>query len=174
MTEIVPRLSHVSVLWAPSEGTVAANYYKEYEAAARALKVQLQSLEVDRDQPDVERAFQAAAAARAGGMITITNAGLFLKQKMIAALAIKNRLPTMFQGNTWVDSGGLISYATDEFDALRRSATYVDKILKGARPADLPVEQSSKYEMVVNLRTAKQIGLTIPQIVMARADRVIR
>ena len=174
MTEIVPRLSHVAVLWAPSEGTAAANYYKEYEVASRALKVQLQSLEVDRDEPDVERAFQSAAAARASGVITITNAGLFLKQKMIAALAIKNRLPTMFQGSTWVDAGGLISYATDEFDALRRTAAYVDKILKGAKPADLPVEQSSKYEMVVNLRTAKQIGLTIPQIVMARADRVIK
>jgi putative tryptophan/tyrosine transport system substrate-binding protein len=173
MTEVAPRLSRVAVLWAPKDRSGAVSY-KEYEAASHALKIQLQSLEVDRDEPDVERAFQSAAAARASGVITITNAGLFLKQKMIAALAIKNRLPTMFQGSTWVDSGGLISYATDEFDALRRAATYVDKILKGAKPADLPVEQSSKYEMVVNLRTAKQIGLTIPQIVMARADRVIR
>ena len=173
MTEIVPRASRVAVLWAPNDRTGAISY-KEYEVASRALKVQLQSLEVDRDEPDVERALQSAAAARASGVITITNAGLFLKQKMIAALAIKNRLPTMFQGSTWVDAGGLISYATDEFDALRRAATYADKILKGAKPADLPVEQSTKYEMVVNLRTAKQIGLTIPQIVMARADRVIR
>ena len=170
MTEVVPRLSQFAVLY----DQTGAAHYKEYEAASRALKVQLQSLAVDGDEPDVERAFQAAAAARAGGLITITSAGLFLKQKMIAALAIKNRLPTMFQGSRWVDAGGLISYATDDFDALRRGATYVDKILKGAKPADLPVEQSTKYEMVVNLRTAKQIGLTIPQIVMARADRVIR
>ena len=173
MTEVVPRFSRVAVLWAPNDRTGAVSY-KEYEAASRVLKVQLQSLEVDQHEPDVERAFQAAAAARASGVITITNAALFLKQKMIATLAIKNRLPTMFQGSTWVDAGGLISYSTDEFDALRRAATYVDKILKGAKPADLPVEQSTKYEMVVNLRTAKQIGLTIPQIVMARADRVIR
>jgi putative tryptophan/tyrosine transport system substrate-binding protein len=174
MTEVVPRLSRVGVLWAPKDTGASAANYKEYAAAAHGLKVQLQSLEVDRDEPDVERAFQAAAAARASGVITITNAGLFLKQKIVAALAIKNRLPTMFQGSTWVDAGGLISYSTDELDALRRAARFVDKILKGAKPNDLPVEQSSKYEMVVNLKTAKQIGLTIPPIVMARADRVIR
>ena len=173
MTELVPRVSSIAVLWATNEQASAASY-KENEGASRVLKVQLQSLEVDQHEPDVERAFQTAAAARASGVITITNAALFLKQKMIAALAIKNRLPTMFQGSTWVDAGGLISYSTDEFDALHRAATYVDKILKGAKPADLPVEQSTKYEMVVNLRTAKQIGLTIPPIVMARANRVIR
>lgn len=87
---------------------------------------------------------------------------------------MKNRMPTMFQGSTWVDAGGLMSYSTNDMDPLRRAATYVDKILKGAKPADLPVEQPTKYEMVVNLKTAKQIGLTIPQKVLVRADRVIK
>jgi putative ABC transport system substrate-binding protein len=129
---------------------------------------------VEGRDPNVDQAIKAAADARVGGFITITNAALFVKQKVIAALAIKNRLPTMFQGSTWVESGGLMSYSTDEFDALRRAATYVDKILKGVKPAELPVEQSTKYEMVINIKTANQIGLAIPPIVMARADRVIR
>jgi putative ABC transport system substrate-binding protein len=173
MTEVVPRTSRIAVLWTPHDRAAAVNY-KEYEATARALKVQLQSLEVERDEPDIGRAFQSAAKARASGVITITTAALFLKQKLIAALAIKNRLATMFQGSAWVDSGGLMSYSTNDFDAFRRAATYVDKILKGAKPADLPVEQSTKYELVVNLKTAKEIGLTIPPIVLARADRVIK
>jgi putative tryptophan/tyrosine transport system substrate-binding protein len=87
---------------------------------------------------------------------------------------VTNRLPTMFQGSTWVDAGGLMSYSTNDIDALRRAATYVDKILKGAKPADLPVERPTKYEMVINLKTASQIGLTIPQRVLVRADRVIK
>jgi putative tryptophan/tyrosine transport system substrate-binding protein len=107
-------------------------------------------------------------------VITITSAPLFLKQKLIADLSIKNRLPTMFQGSTWVDSGGLMSYSTNDLDATRRAATYVDKILKGTKPVNLPVEQSIRYEMVINLKTAKQIGLTIPPNVLARADRVIK
>lgn len=171
LTEVVPRLSQVAVLWTPQD-RAATSSFKEYEAAARTLNVQLQSLEVRRDQPDIEGAFQAAAKARAGAVMTITTATLFIKQKIIADLAIKNRLPTMFQGTTWVDSGGLMSYSTHEFDAFRRAATYVDKIFKGARAADLPVELSTKYELVINLKTAKQIGLTIPPIVMTRADRV--
>jgi putative tryptophan/tyrosine transport system substrate-binding protein len=151
---------------------IVRSFRRQY-ATARALKVQLQSLEVDRDELDIDRAFQAAANARASGVITITNAALFLKQRVITGLAIKRRLPIIFQGSTWVDAGGLMSYSTNEFDAFRRAATYVDNILKGAKPADLPVEQSTKYEMVVNLKTAKQIGLTIPLIVLARADRLI-
>jgi ABC-type uncharacterized transport system substrate-binding protein len=173
LTEVVPRLSRVAVLWTPNDRSAAINF-REYEAAARALKVQLQSVEGRREDPDVEAAFQTAVKARAGALITITTATLLLKQKQIADLAVKNRLPTMFQGSTWVDAGGLMSYSTNDIDALRRAATYVDKILKGAKPADLPVEQPTKYEMVVNLKTAKQIGLTIPQKVLVRADRVIK
>ena len=173
LTEIVPRLSHVAVLMSVNDQASTTNY-REYEAAARALKVNLKAMEVDRNEPDIESAFQSFAATRVSAVITITSAPLFVKQKLIADLAIKNRFPTMFQGSTWVDSGGLMSYSTNDLDATRRAATYVDKILKGPRPMNLPVEQSIKYEMVINLKTAKQIGLTIPPSVLARADRVIR
>lgn len=173
LTEVVPRISRVGVLWTPNERTATINF-KEYESTASALKLQLQSLEVRVEDPDVETAFQTAAKARANALITITTASLFLKQRQIADLAVKHRLPTMFQGSTWVDAGGLISYSTNDTDALHRAATYVDKILKGAKPADLPVERPTKYEMVINLTTAKKIGLTIPQKVLVRADRVIR
>ena len=125
-------------------------------------------------KPDLENAFQTAIKARAGAIITITNANLYLQQKRIADLAIKNRLPSLFQGSTWVESGGLMSYSTDELGAFRRAAYYVDRILKGAKPADLPVEQPMKFEFVINLKTAKQIGLDIPQSVLFRADKVIK
>jgi len=173
LTEAVPRISRVGVLWTPNDRTATVNF-KEYEAAASALKVQLQSFEVRLEDPDIETAFQIAVKTRANALITITTAALFLKQKQIADLAVKHRLPTMFQGSTWVDAGGLMSYSTNDIDALHRAAKYVDKILKGAKPADLPVEQPTKYEMVINLKTAKQIGLTIPQKVLVRADRVIK
>jgi putative tryptophan/tyrosine transport system substrate-binding protein len=172
LTEVVPRLSHVAVLWIPDPASTVN--FKEYEAAARALKVQLQSLEQRSEAPDIEAAFKTAVKDRAGAVIVITTAALFIKQKQIADLAMKRRLPTMFQGSTWVDSGGLMSYSTNDVDALHRAAKYVDKILKGAKPADLPVEQPTKYEMVINLKTAQQIGLTIPQKVLVRADRVIK
>jgi putative ABC transport system substrate-binding protein len=172
LTEVVPRLSHVAVLWIPDPASTVN--FKEYEAAARALKVQLQSLEQRSEAPDIEAAFKTAVKNRAGAVIVITTAALFIKQKQIADLAMKRRLPTMFQGSTWVDSGGLMSYSTNDVDALHRAAKYVDKILKGAKPADLPVEQATKYEMVINLKTAQQIGLTIPQKVLVRADRVIK
>ena len=125
-------------------------------------------------KPDLEGAFQTATKARAGAIITITNANLYLQQKRIADLAIKNRLPSLFQGSTWVEAGGLMSYSTDELDAFRRAAYYVDRILKGTKPADLPVEQPMKFEFVINLKTAKQIGLDIPQSVLFRADKVIK
>ena len=141
LTEIVPRLSHVTVLMSVNDPGSTINH-SEYEAAARALKVNLKSVEVDRKEPDIESAFQTFAATRVSAVITITSATLFLKQKLIADLAIKNRLPTMFQGSTWVDSGGLMSYSTNDLDATRRAATYVDKILKGIKPGKLPVEQS--------------------------------
>ena len=173
LTEVVPRVSHIAVLLRSNDRGSIINY-KEYQAAAHALKVQLQSFEVSGDEPDVDGAFRAAVNGRASAFIIITSAPLFLKQKVIADLAIKHRPPTMFQGSTWVDSGGLMSYSTNDIHASRRAASYVDKILKGVKPADLPVEQSTTYEMVINLKTAKQIGLTIPPIVLARADRVIK
>ena len=173
LTEVVPGLSRVGVL-RDADNQNAAIHFKEYEDAARALKIQLQSLEVRGPNPDVEGAFQTAAKGRANALITVTTATLFLQRKRIADLAIKNRLPSMYQGSTWVEAGGLISYSTNDLEPFRRAATYVDKILKGAKPADLPVEQATKFELVINLKTAKQLGLTIPQSVLYRADKVIR
>ena len=145
LTEVIPGLSRVGVL-RDTESRSGAADFKEYEAAARTLKIQLQSLEARGDHPDLEGAFQAAANRRVGALITVTNANLFLQQKRIADLAIKNRLPSMFQGGTWVESGGLMSYSTNDIEVFRRAATYVDKILKGTKPADLPVEQPTQFD----------------------------
>ena len=173
LKEAIPRLSRVGILLV-AESESSGAILKEYETSARAHKIQLQVLEVRSQKHDLEHAFQTAAKGRVGALITITSASLFLQQKRIADLAITNRLPSMFQGSAWVDSGGLMSYSTDDREAFRRAATYVDKILKGAKPADLPVEQPTKFEFVINLKTAKQIGLPIPPNVLARADKVIR
>ena len=173
LTEAVPELSRVGVLQNPDEQS-AVIAFKEYEAAARSLKIQLQSLDVRGPNPDLEKAFQTAAKGRANALITVTSAPLFLQQKRIANLAIKNRLPSMYQGSTWVESGGLMSYSTDDLEAFRRIAYYVDKILKGTKPADLPVEQPTKFELVINLKTAKTLGLTIPPLVLMRASKVFK
>lgn len=173
LKEAVPRLSRVAVLWTPNDpaGTIS---FKEYEAAARALKIQIQSLEVRLEDPDVDEAFQTAANVRADALLTITTAALFLRQGRIAELAVKNRLPTMFPGSAWVESGGLMSYSTNDLEAFRLAATYVDKILKGAKPADLPVEQLAKFEFAINLKTAKELGVAIPQSLLLRADKVVQ
>ena len=173
LMEVVPRLSRVAVL-RDVDSQTATLQFKEYEAAARVLKIELHPLDVKGPNPDLENALLAATKGRNDALITITNANLFLQQKRLADLAIRNKLPSMFQGSTWVDSGGLMSYSTDEIGAFRRAAAYVDKILKGTKPADLPVEQMTKFEFVINLKTAKQIGLNIPQSVLFRADRVVR
>ena len=173
LTEVVPRLSRVAVL-RDVDSQNSAIAFKEYEATARALKVKLQSLDVRGPNPDLEGAFQAAAKGRTNAIIAITNSNLLIQQKRIVDLAITNRLPSMYQGSTWVESGGLMSYSTDDLAIYRRAATYVDKILKGTKPADLPIEQPTKFEFAINLKTAKQIGLNIPQSVLFRADRVIK
>jgi putative tryptophan/tyrosine transport system substrate-binding protein len=147
--------------------------FKEYEAVARALKIQLQYLEA-RDPKDLEGAFQAQVKEGVSAAIVISNP-LFLRYtKRIAELALKNRVPSMYERSDYVEAGGLMSYAANDAENWRRSAVYVDKILKGAKPADLPIEQPTKFELVINLKTAKQIGLTIPPNVLARADKVIR
>jgi putative ABC transport system substrate-binding protein len=122
----------------------------------------------------LEGAFQAAANGRVNALITIRNPVLSRYRKQIAELAIKNRLALMYEASDWVEAGGLVSYAANDAENYRRLATYVDKILKGTKPADLPIEQPTKFEFVINLKTAKQIGLTIPPNVLVRADRVIR
>jgi putative ABC transport system substrate-binding protein len=173
LMEVVPGISRVGVLWAV-DNQPAALGFKEYEVAARALKTKLQSLEVKSPNPDLGGAFQAATKGRVSALITIRDAVLLRYQKQIAELAIKNRLPSMFEGTQYVEAGGLMSYASNDAENYRRAATYVDKILKGTKPADIPVEQPMKFELVINLKTAKQISLTIPPNVLARADRVIR
>ena len=173
LTEVLPRISLVGVLRQVDSPNSALGF-EEYEAAARVLKIKLQSLEVRRDNPDLEEAFQTAVKRRVHGLVTITGSALFQRQKQITELAVKNRLPSMFEGSTWVDSGGLMSYSPDDLALYRRAATYVDKILKGTKPAELPVERPTKFELVINLKAAKQIGLTIPPNVLARADRVIK
>ena len=173
LKEIVPGISRVGVLWA-TPSAPGPTGFEEYENAARALKLSMLSLEVSSSNPDFEGAFQAASKGRANALITVRTGGFFRHSKRIAELAIKNRLPSMHEGSDFVEAGGFVSYAASYDEAYRRAAVYVDKILKGAKPGDLPVEQPTKFELVINLKTAKQIGLTIPPEVLARADRVIR
>jgi len=173
LKETVPKISTIGILLGADE-EVAPIGFKDYEAAARALKLQIHSLGVRSSNPDLEGAFREAVKERVNAIVTMTSNSLFRNSKKIAELAIKNRLPTMFEGGTWVESGGLMSYSANDLELYRRAAMYVDKILKGVKPADLPVEQPTKFELVVNLKTAKQIGLTIPPNVLARADRVIK
>jgi len=135
--------------------------------------MQLESLEV-RGPNDFEGAFRVAAKGRASPLIIIRSPVLTRHQKQIAELAIKNRLPSMNETSDMVEAGGLASYSANDAEQFRRAAYYVDRILKGAKPADLPVEQPTKFELVINLKTAKQIGLTIPQSLLYRADRVIK
>jgi putative ABC transport system substrate-binding protein len=148
--------------------------FKEYEAAARALKIELQSLKVQGPHPNLEGAFQDAATGHANALIPIRSILIGRYPKRIAELAIKNRLPSMCEGSDFVEAGGLMSYLANELESFRRAATYVDKILKGTKPADLPVEQPTKFEFVINLKTAKALNLTIPQSVLFRADKVIK
>ena len=145
----------------------------EIEATARALKVRLQTLELQGPK-DIEPAFEAATKGRAGAVLTQGSAVLLSQRTRVAELAIKNRLPVIFAREEFVEAGGLPFTRRARADLVRRAATFVDKLLKGAKPADLPVEQPMKFEFVLNLKTAKQIGLTIPPNVLARADKVVK
>jgi putative tryptophan/tyrosine transport system substrate-binding protein len=173
LKEVVPARSQVAILWdANAPGPVLS--FKDYEAAAPALKIQLQSIEVRGPDPDLEGAFQAIAKSRAKALIVVANPVLLAYRERIASMANENRLSSMCEASEYVEAGCLMSYSANQADLFRRAAVYVDKILKGAKPADLPVEQPTKFELVINLKTAKQIGLTIPPNVLARADRVIK
>jgi putative ABC transport system substrate-binding protein len=146
---------------------------RDTELAADALGVQLQSLDVSGPK-DVETAFRAASKERAQAVLVLASAVLTAHRAQIIELAVKSRLPAIYNRGDYAEEGGLMSYGVRLADLFRRAATYVDKILKGAKPADLPVEQPTKFELVINLKTAKQIALTIPPNVLARADRVIK
>jgi putative tryptophan/tyrosine transport system substrate-binding protein len=169
LKETVPRIARVLFLW-QSASAVTVN---KTQAAARALGLQCQSIEV-RDSKSFDIAFESATKERAQALLTSPGPIVNTHQARIIEFAAKNRLPAMYAGPEFVDAGGLMSYAPSYTDLYRRAAYYVDKILKGANPANLPVEQPKKFELVINLKTAKQLGLTIPPNVLARADRVIR
>ena len=172
LKEVIPGLSRVAVL-AYNGNPAYKLQLREVEGAAQALKLQLQVLEV-REPKDFDDAFGAARKGRAGAVNIITSAFLAAHRKELVVSAEKSKLPVIHVSTTFVEAGGLMSYGPSVTENFRRAATYVDKILKGAKPADLPVEQPTKFELVINLKAAKQIGLTIPPNVLARADRVIR
>ncbi len=175
LKQAVPGVSRVAVLWQPGgyPGRTEKDMLKEAEVAARALGVRLQVVEA-RGPDDFDRAFSDMTRAGAGALTVLGSTMLFIERRRLVDLAAKNRLPAVYQGREFVDVGGLMSYGADLADMFRRAATYVDKILKGAKPGDLPVEQPTKFELVINLKTAKALGLTIPQSLLLRADEVIR
>jgi putative tryptophan/tyrosine transport system substrate-binding protein len=172
LKEVIPTLVRIAVLPSPSR---TARESKEIQSAAPSLQIKVQILEV-RTADDFAKAFEAAIKARADAVVvTSDGTGLFIaNQNVIIELAAKNRLPVMYPVGSYVNAGGLMSYAPNEFELDRRAAVFVDKILKGRKPAELPVEQPTKFDLVINLKTAKQMGLTIPPNVLARADKVIR
>jgi putative ABC transport system substrate-binding protein len=172
LKEIVPRLSRVAVFGASSNPGNAQSL-KEMELAAGALGTKRQYIDV-LDPKDIETAFRAATKERAEAVLVLVSSVLNAQRKQVADLAVKHRLPAIYPIPDFVEAGGLMSYGVSFIDLHRRAATYVDKVLKGAKPADLPVEQPRKFELVINLKAAKQIGLAIPPNVLARADRVIR
>ena len=176
LTQAVPGVGQVAVLWLP--GVYGERTEKEMlagaEAAARGLGVRLQFVEASRDPADLDRAFSDMTRARAGAL-TVLPSNMFLREhRRLVDLAAKHRLPAVYTVKEYVDAGGLMTYGPNLADVVRRAATYVDKILKGAKPAELPVEQPTKFELVINLKTAKALGLTIPQTLLLRADQVIQ
>jgi putative ABC transport system substrate-binding protein len=172
LKEVVPKLSRVAIL-GTSTRPGDAQKLREMELAAGTFGVQLQYIDVPTSN-DIEAAFRAASKDRAEAVVVFGGPVLPAHGTQVAELAAKNRLPAIYERAEFIDSGGLMFYGVSLTDLFRRAATYVDKILKGANPAELPVEQPTKFELVINLKTAKQIGLTIPPSVLARADRVIK
>ena len=175
LTQTVPGVSRVAVLWQPGGGgeRTDKDMLKGAEVAARALKVQHQFVEA-RGPSDFDRAFSEMARARADALLVLPYAIMFTERRRLVDLAAKNRLPAMYPSRQYVDAGGLMGYGPSLIDLLRRTATFVDRILKGASPGELPVEQPTKFELVINLKTAKALGVVIPQAVLGRADEVIQ
>ena len=172
LIEVVPTASRLAVLWNPTSAFLHS-YWSVLKTLAPTLRVSLQSLEV-RDPNELERAFDSMSRERADGLIVLSDTFATFYRSRLAELAAKHRLPTVYGHSQYIEAGGLMSYGPSLSDAYRRAASYVDKILKGTKAADLPVEAPTKFELVINLKTAKQIGLEIPQSVLFRADKVIR
>ena len=171
LREAVPTIKQVAVLW-NSRSDVNRAALEDTKTAAKALGIQLETLEIQEPQ-DIERAFSRVASARPTAILTIADAFLWSQRAHIVALAGRHRLPGMFPEEEFVEAGGLMAYGPHVADNFRRAATYVDKILKGAKPGDLPIEQPAKYKLVINLKTARVLGLAIPQALLLRADQVI-
>lgn len=172
LKETVPKASRVAVLWNAARAAVQAPALSEVERAARSLGLELQVLGVQGPE-DFDRVFKAMTRERANALFVLADSMLWLHRQRLAHLAATHRLPSMHSQREHVESGGLMAYGVNLAWHLRRAAFYIDRILKGTKPADLPVEQPSKFELVINLKTAKVLGLTIPQTVLLRADRVI-
>ena len=172
LKEAVAKLSRVAVLW-NTANSAHSHYLKTIEEPAKRLQLTLIPVGF-REAGDFEPAFRKVVQERANGLIVFSDGVTLGQRGPIADLAIKNRLPTIFGARQYAEAGGLISYGSDQAERFRRAATYVDKILKGRKPADLPVEQPMKFELVINLKAAKQIGLTIPPWLLMRADKVIK
>jgi len=170
LKEMIPGIARIGVLWDANDTSQITN---EYAAAARALKLQLHLLEVRGPNPDLEGAFQAAAKGRASALVIVRGPILLGHVKRIADLATKHRLPAMYEGSEFMDAGGLISYSTNDADSFKRAAYYVDKILKGAKPSDLPIEQPTRFDLIINMKTAKAIGIKIPHTLLQRVDKLI-
>jgi putative tryptophan/tyrosine transport system substrate-binding protein len=177
LKDAVPKLARVGVLGARARleaNTGLDLQLKELRAAALALKLKLEEIETQLDPKGLESAFQTAKQKQVGAIMTTTGSPFFAERKRIVELAGKFRLPAIYPDKEFVDEGGLMSYGADSTDLYRRAAVYVDKILKGAKPADLPVQQATKFEFIINLKAAKQIGLTIPVRVLERANKVVK
>jgi putative ABC transport system substrate-binding protein len=172
LKETSPKVSRLGVLWNSANPGVAV-VFKQTQSAAQQLNVSLQSLEV-KTVDDLQGAFDAAARSGVSGLVLLPAAPISNHLKLIADLAAKNRLPSIYDRSEFVEAGGFMSYGPNVTNMSRRAATYVDKVLKGTNPGDLPIERPTKFEFVINLKTAKQIGLTIPPNVLVRADRVIK
>ncbi len=172
LKEVVPAISRAAVLWNPTAPVQRLNL-KEAKVAARSLGIQLQFVEA-RVPGDFANAFLAMTKARAGGVVVLGGSVFFAERSQIAELAAQSRLPAIYPVREFVEAGGLMAYGSSIRESWRRAATYVDKILKGAKPGDLPIEQPATFELVINLRTAKTLRLTIPQSVLQRADQVIQ
>jgi len=171
LKELLPEISRVAVLW-NAANPYSALVFKESVGAARTLGVELQSLEIG-EPPDLDAALEAATGRHADALVAVEDPLTSDLRKKVAEFAIDHRLPTISGLRVFADSGALMSYGADLADIIRRSVVYVDKILKGAKPSDLPVEQPTKFELVINLKTAKLLGLTVPPLLLARADEII-
>lgn len=174
LKDTVPRLTRVGLLWPSGGGLGADLQLQDLRPAALALKLRLDEIETQLDPKGLESAFQTAKQKQVGAIMTITTRPFFAERKRVVELAGKHRLPAIYFQTEFVDDGGLMSYGVDYDQLYRQSANYVDKLLKGTKPSDLPVEQPKKFDFVINLKAAKQIGLTVPPEVLVRADRVIK